>query len=330
VPGLFYYPKINAPRDVIHQALLYWDRLLTITPPGPLDDVLDDRMRQVNDAGLYTALPADRWPNPMRLERSLTLLTRLIDRIPVRELDPGEGPDTYVYRGKFSSSLLDQLDSLGLTRSVGRDRFRIQVSAAVQLCLISVAARDIAAAHRMREDDRMVYPHTDSVAADLFARSVVAGDEQEGRPTWQVEIGGLLPVPGYEVSISDLMAFRQRHDDERRRLITAVDRLVHELRRDHEHAEDVLAGLRTELDQAVADLEQAGRSARITWVRRPITVAIALAAGYAGQRLVPDAGWLLGVVGGAAINVATNTTQRACLGEAEDFSYLHRVQTALA
>lgn len=51
VPNLFYYPKINAPQSVIYQALLYWDRLITVAPAGPIDEFLGPQMRRVNDAG---------------------------------------------------------------------------------------------------------------------------------------------------------------------------------------------------------------------------------------------------------------------------------------
>ncbi len=361
VPNLFYYPKINAPQSVIYQALLYWDRLITVAPAGPIDEFLGPQMRRVNDAGLYLRLPADRWPGgDGAMERAMWTLTRLLGEIPADDLVPDTGPDNYVHRGKFSPGLIEELRLRGLAREAG---LAVYVSAATQLCLISAAARDIARYYRgssygERGNDYhyidSLYPCTDSPAAHRFAhspfvfpptdpgadnslhprryRAIFANRLPDPRPVpcLDVEIGGLLPVPGHEVRIEDLIAFRERYSDERRRLITAIDRLVRGLQRDYDDPRDVFHALQGELERALADLEHAGRCARINWVRRAVTVSIALAAGYAGQKVYPDAGWVLGVIGGAAINVATTTT-RSSRGEfADDITYLQRVRSAVA
>ncbi|WP_280468337.1 DUF6236 family protein [Nocardia cyriacigeorgica] len=361
MPDLFYYPKINAPQSVIYQALLYWDRLVTIAPAGPVLELLTPQMRHMHEAGLYLRLPADHWPGATTtIEQALWTLTRLLDRIPADDLVPDAGPDNYVHRGKFSPGLIEELRLRGLARGQG---FEVYMSAATQLCLISTAARDIARQHRRwsfedadgtNYDIDSLYPYTDSPAAHRFAHSPFAsahnGPDAEDslRPRlnrWilphrlpdprttrclDVEIGRLLPVPGHEVRLEDLIAFRERYSDERRRLITAIDRLVRGLQRDYDDPRDVFHALQGELERALADLEHAGRCARINWVRRAVTVSIALASGYAGQKVYPEAGWVLGVIGGAAINLATTTT-RSPRGEfADDITYLQRVRSAVA
>lgn len=338
MPDLFYYPRINAPRSVIYQALLYWDRLVTVAPPGPLEDLLDLRMRRVNEAGLYHRLLADSWPVIGRVEYLLQLLAHLVDRIPPRQLSPQGGPDSYVHTAKLSSEFRQELERLGLSLP-GSRASEIHVSPAVQLCLISIAAWDIIG------EDEALYAHTDSPAAHLFAHT----PPPEGYPWWghehrirgplttpclEVDVGGLLPVPGHEVLIGDLIAFRERYDDERRRLMMAIDLLVHGLQRHPDHPRGVLNAVRRELEDAVADLEKAGRAARMTWIRRSVMVSIALGAAYAAQTLVPEAGWVLGVIGGMAINVATNEIRPARSSRWDspmpgNFSYLHRVRSAL-
>ncbi|MBF6437619.1 hypothetical protein [Nocardia cyriacigeorgica] len=361
MPDLFYYPKINAPRSVIYQAVLYWDRLVTVAPPGPLDHFLGPRMRQLNDAGLYLRLPADEWPGGTGvIERTLWTLTRLLDEIPADDLVPDSGPDSYVHRGKFSPDLIEELRRRGLARSSG---LAVYMSAATQLCLISAAARELALHYRHSNfGDRdagyhyidSLYPYTDSPAAHRFAHSPFAFIDDDpgpegsihprryrglfpGRlpdpspaPCLDVEIGGLLPVPGHDVLIEDLIAFREKYSDERRRLITAIDRLVRGLQRDYGRPRDVFHALQGELERALADLEHAGRCAKINWVRRAVTVSIALASGYAGQQLYPELGWFLGVIGGAAINVATTTTRAPRREFADDITYLQRTRSAVA
>lgn len=358
MPALFYYPTINAPRSVIYQALLYWDRLVTVVPPGTPEEFLDPTMRQVHAAGLYLPLQADHWPmrDDRGLERALRRLTHLLGQIPADDLIPQGGPDSVLYTAKLSREILEELERRGLSLPLDRKGFRISVSAATQLCLISIAARDIAGEFRERDGHLgrdALYPYTDSLAAHLFAHTPFAADYQPpvsdnvppGRdprwvhehyfpgdrtmPCWEVQIGGLLPVPDHEVLIDDLITFRERYEDERRRLMMAIDLLVHGLQRPYDHPQDVLHAVRSELEDALADLKAAGHSARLSWVIRPVTVSIALAAGYAGQKFFPEAGWVLGVIGGAAINIAANQTRSPDHGVAGDFSYLHRVRSAL-
>ncbi|GLW93911.1 hypothetical protein Aglo03_47270 [Actinokineospora globicatena] len=64
------------------------------------------------------------------------------------------------------------------------------------------------------------------------------------------------------------------------------------------------------------------------WRRRATMVSIALGAAYAGQQVLPDAGWLLGVVGGVAVNIATNTSRMPTRSPDLDVSYLHRLRVS--
>lgn len=354
--GLFYYPAINAPRTVVYQALLYWDRLVTVAPPGPVEGFLDPLMRQVNDAGLYQRLEANGWPGPSDIEVSGTLrkLTRLLDSVPADELIPSNGPDVYVHSIKISPELYRELEHRGLALPGGEHFDRIRVSPATQLCLISIAARQIATRFRDPwggsgcDDENALFPFTDSPVAHRLAHSPFPAaelppganpsfserlanelDASGSVPCWNVQVGRLLPVPAQDVLIGDLIAFRERYADERRRLMSALDLLIHGLQYRYRHPQDVFRALRRELEEALSDLEAAGRAARITWIRRSLTVSIALAAGYASKQLFPDTDWVLGVIGAIAINVATNQSRPSPGEGVGDFSYLLRVQTAL-
>lgn len=258
--ALFYYPKINPPKSVVYQALLCWDRLVTVAPPGFVEEFLDSRMREVHAAGLYTRLTADRWPRSgTSLARSLLLLTHLLERIPADDLiPPRDGPVSYVHTAKLAFEIRDELERRGLSQGIALSGARIRVSAATQLALRSVAARDIAAQFRGRVActakipsirtptvQQLISSPTPPLHPTICRRVIGVPKVIHDRPTWtnrprsvscwEVQIGGLLPVPSNDVLISDLIAFRERYADERRRLMIAIDLLVHGLQRHYDH-----------------------------------------------------------------------------------------------
>jgi hypothetical protein len=146
-----------------------------------------------------------------------------------------------------------------------------------------------------------------------------------------MELGRLLPVPAPGTPTADVLAFRDRYTDERLRLMRALHRLLGDLRRDYEHPADVFAQLRVELSDALEDYRAAGRGSRMAWVHRSVMVSVALAAAAGGALLLPDIGWLLGTVGGYALNVATREVRPLMSARKNhDFSYLHRVESGLS
>ncbi|MEJ8671719.1 DUF6236 family protein [Streptomyces sp. MS1.AVA.1] len=145
-----------------------------------------------------------------------------------------------------------------------------------------------------------------------------------------MELGRLLPVPAPDTPTEDVLAFREKYADERRRLMRALHGMLGDLRRDYEHPADVFAQLRSELSEAVEDYRAARRGSRMAWVHRSVTVSVALAAAAGGALLLPDLGWLLGTIGGYALNVATREIRPlARARDDHDFSYLHRVRSGL-
>ncbi|MFJ6915832.1 hypothetical protein ACIQUX_18035 [Streptomyces sp. NPDC101133] len=148
---------------------------------------------------------------------------------------------------------------------------------------------------------------------------------------WEAELGRLLPVPAPGTPTADVLAFREKYADERIRLMRALHRMLGELRRDYEHPADVFAQFRMELSQAVHDYQGARRSSTVAWVHRSVTVSVAVAAAAGGALLLPNMGWLLGTIGGYALNVATREVRPLVRARDEhEFSYLHRVEGSLS
>lgn len=324
MPQLLYYPKINAPDPVIHQALLYWDRLATIVPPGAVqNDLFDVRMRQVADAGLYRPVDVRDWPQGDQEE---IIARRVIDFDLNRRHVSREGRATsHVYEAKLSRYLRRILRTQAHISS-GAPGPTIPVNSELYGWIMSTMVRDIAAEHDGRFGhlaEQSLVPHADSFLHHQLTHWPGQG---AAHPCWGVEIGGLLPVPDSSVPLTVLLNFRQRHEDERRRLILAVNRLVHELQAHYEHPKDVFRAVQTEMEEALADLRQAGWSRGISWAHRSITIMIALASGYAGAKLPSQYGWLLGVVGGISINIATSQSGASQRQMSNDFTYLHRAR----
>jgi hypothetical protein len=199
------------------------------------------------------------------------------------------------------------------------------VSAEIQQMVTGTIVRNLAGS--LHGGARAYAPYTDRAHAHRLALEPV---RMGAGLAWEMEIGGLLPLPTPGTPIEDVVAFRERYANERERLMRAVHRLLGDLRRDYEHPADVLAHLKRELTEAVDDVKAAARSSRLVWLHRSITVAVALGAAAAGALLVPDLGWVLGTISGYAINVATREIRPVvAAAEQHDFSYLQRMREKL-
>ncbi|GAA2786320.1 DUF6236 family protein [Streptomyces showdoensis] len=146
-----------------------------------------------------------------------------------------------------------------------------------------------------------------------------------------MDLGRVLPLPAPGTPLSAVLAFRERHADERHRLLRAVHRLLGELRRDYAHPAEVLGELERELSAAAADYRAAGTALRLAWRTRLITVAVALTGAAGAAASLPGWATVTAATAGAyAVNVATAPirplkTRR----DDHDFAYLHHVREDL-
>jgi hypothetical protein len=79
--------------------------------------------------------------------------------------------------------------------------------------------------------------------------------------------------------------------------------------------------MQKEIESALEDMRAAAKSRKIGLVSKSLAVLLALGAGDAATHL-PEKAWILGVIGGVAINVATQEVRRH--GRLK-YSYLYRV-----
>ena len=337
VPGMLYYPLINPPPSLLCQAVAYWDVIATITPYDYLD-LLSEDLRRIDAAGLYRPV---REPDGFDLNESVVAtLERLLASLPLDDLLPptaatGDRRARLVLT-KLSESLRRFLVSRGLARR-GRNDWELIVAPATQLLLTAVIAHSIA----QDQSTIPMHPHTDDLLSFRLGtapyRGVIEFDRPHNGlgtdptgPCWIVELGDLLPVPAPETSIEDMLAFRRRYEDERRRLVASVDLLLEQIRRHYDRSEDVFNALERELTAALADFRSAARASRLSWMRRSVSVAVALGTAAAGAHLAPDLSWLLGVMSGLAVNHATGEVRTSTAGHPHAaVSYLHRMDRAI-
>ncbi|WP_406413070.1 DUF6236 family protein [Streptomyces sp. NBC_01614] len=333
---LLYYPTVNPPTEVVHQALLYWDGIASVVPRDPrvYEALVGAELRRLEERELYRPLAftpetldvLDGYGPSPHSGQNWSVLTRELQRIAARPDPPGptSPPEAVLYTSKISHRLKQQLLELGLATNLVPWELSAQLSVSkeVQALVVGVLARELAAA-----TDIALFPYTDSEAAYRNSLRPVSPTRSLA---WEVELGRLLPVPAPDTPTEDVLAFREKYADERRRLMRALHGMLGDLRRDYEHPADVFAQLRSELSEAVEDYRAARRGSRMAWVHRSVTVSVALAAAAGGALLLPDLGWLLGTIGGYALNVATREIRPlARARDDHDFSYLHRVRSGL-
>jgi hypothetical protein len=171
-----------------------------------------------------------------------------------------------------------------------------------------------------------IVPHTVDRQLLRIAQEIRLWPARETSGEAHFHLGELLPAPGAEVPIPKLIKFRQRYNDERMELMEALDDLIHEVSAERATSEETLRVCARRIARASDDVRMAGRARRIDWVRGAVatTIAAGAAASAAGFQQWQ---WLLGLLSGYTVNVAT-----AKVGSAwtpGPYSYLHRVDAKL-
>ncbi|MGC4995256.1 hypothetical protein [Streptomyces sp. DT195] len=332
MPTLLYYPLVEPPKEVIHQALLYWDDFASVVPGDPevYESAVSEELKDLEERGLYRPITlGTQYRQPLD---AMPHLAVLIGRL--RELAAGSpGPhisvlDAFLLHSKLGYCLEEEIVRLGLGRrlqgSHGRYDAGLVVSREVQLLLIGELAQQVA----FTSDARAYTPYTDQCSAhETSLRPRAPGS---GVAAWRVELGRLLPMPAPGTPISEILAFRDRYATERERLTGATQTMLSNLCRDWEHPADVLQRMRVELRQARDDYQSATRASRTAWVYRSVSVTVGVATAAVGALVAPDLGWVAGIAGSIGFNIATREVRPLHHARKEHpFSYLYQVDREL-
>jgi hypothetical protein len=324
--ALLSYPLINPSTSMLYQALLYWDGIATIAPHDHRGHLSPD-MRRVDDEGLYRSISAERiLRDPATADAALNQLLKLQARA---ELD-GEAnqavPWVRIVNGKLPHQLFEDIAELGLGQYDSRSQSMLMEGTAAS-ALLSIVARE-AADRRASASGHLtsngLMPHTDQAWAFRVANlSDAPAPERRPVTCLQLEIGNLLPVPAEETSIASILEFRQRYDDERRRMMLEFDNFVHDLSSSYNHPDDIRHVVAHELELARADFFRAAGGKGIRFLSRSLWLLIAAAASY-GSTGIPHWQWLGNTTAGVAINVATSSARPGANGRF-DRTYLQRI-----
>jgi hypothetical protein len=298
-------------------------------------------MRDLQEVGLYRPLDPSLGHGSIELAAIERELAQALAQIPLEDLMP-PGPQqnlddqsNTLHADKLDPAIARDLIRRGLVRETPAAPWRLIASPTLLNIVVSIIANSIARGANVESGctGRMgLRPHTDVPNAHRLGVLPIAGHDVTG--CWQVDLSPLLPVPRDDVMVTDVLDFRRRYDDERSRMMTAIDDLLHGLSQVQRHPQDAFGKVKREMAQAVDDLHRAARASKIAWVVRPLTVAVAVAADASASFMSPEAGIPLSVastIGAIMVNVATNQIRHESTGTVNpaDYRYLHLVQTSL-
>ncbi|MBB5803469.1 hypothetical protein F4560_003237 [Saccharothrix ecbatanensis] len=336
--GILYYPFIEPPRHVLVQALLYSDELAPIVPPEYDHDVSSRWWPKTADEQLphfYTPVPflrhddyRDPWesklPSPalpgVSIYTMLDHLTQVIDQVPADDLvvphhaAARSRTDSWLVTDKVGPRLRDWLLERNLAR---QDAFVLRVAPVVQHLVLATMARYIGS---IRPDLR---PYTDRRSAHELATTPVYGERGHGV---LLDLADMLPVPGDDIPLPQIIEFRLRHADERQRLVDSIEKLLASLRLTTPDREAAVDRLRPELKEALEDWRGAGRGL-LSKTRRQISAVVATATATAGAAL-PEWAWLTNLLASVGVNLATAPAS-ASVAPSIDVAYLHRLNRAV-
>lgn len=376
---MLYYPTVTPPREIIQQAVLYWDRLILICPRDYEFIIEEDpELKFLRAQGFLELVDPLTMEIPhfkekifsrvLNTEKQLHASEDREEWLPIiDDIAPEMGyvwPDWQrrhlLAGGKFGGPIERALIKSKLAIPVAEDSDVLIVSARVQAALMSVGARAIAShlalsagvpsrgfkswtfsgrpidGSRMRSRinslrrwdrglvDRMVIPQTDQVTAHTLACLWAAPDFHH-RSAWILEIGALLPVPMAEVAVDELLSFRRNNDRECRLFMRTLNSFLLELQTSSVDPRLVLLAFKKRLENAIGNLESAARSRRISIGRRYATATVAAGAAYLASRPdMQELSWVLGLVTGVAINIASTSLTQPYHEDAAAFEYLIR------
>jgi hypothetical protein len=314
---------------------LYWDHIATVVPWKYEDAIwLDPEMHRLLDRGDYRMVKP-HWDDDFIWRGDNDVLDeveRLVSTMSPEALQITNEISPYhiLFQGKFPQLVMDQLIRIGAIH-YAPDSLDIEhveridlgmkwfvVSPTLQLALLGILVRSLC------DQSPSLIPHTDQRPAHRLAIDPLPGMAE---PCWQVDLSSVLPIPKADTSLEDVLEFRDRYADERKRVLFEVGRLLSLLGQQVDDPRLAIRELDRQLSEAVHDLMAAGRSWRLLWVERGILATVGVGALGIAAQLEPgyQVTWVLAGLSSIAINIATGLSRPRPPGT---WAYLHHVHQA--
>lgn len=310
---MLYYPLVTPPPDILAQGVLYWDGLGSIAPYGYR---ASPELAMLDDSGLFEMVEPETLLAP-RVDAVAAQIEELLDRLTIEQLAIPEGPltgYTRLYRGKMPGRIQQQLVDYGVIRDEG-DVFR--ASSHLLGPMLAITARAIADEARGLGDRNRWVCHTNIRQA--FAAAYSASDHTQNERAWRLNLAELFPSPTPDTSLQDLVSFRERHDDERRRLLTHVAKLAQAL--GGIGNPDLVPELAAELEIARREMRAAIMAHGIKTAGSAVSVAIGAELAIMNEvaASIPGAGVVSAILMGAVAGVVRR-------GPTNPYTYLHHIE----
>lgn len=308
------YPDIVPGPSWMKSALLYWDQFCTLVPEDFEERVPPElEMLWENDhySPLYTADLSPHSQHRLRQEM-LDLATRAEDSgINFNTSPPGVEP---LYYGKLPRIIESDLIDLGLAVD---DGVRLTTNPALLTPLLGLAAKYLSADLSGRSDSFTVSTGSSTAAEQVFGPF---GTDQPDVLVGRLVLSNALPVPGPDVTIQQILYFKEKYRIELLDFRSSFAKLVGVLQNTPSATADIEALLTDELQRIIVKLLQADTE-RMGWRLGGMSALIASGsvATYVGVHW-PTATWFLSGIGIAAATIMTHRVRNAPAGG--DFSYL--------
>jgi hypothetical protein len=301
-----YYPHINLTnKNWLKYAVLYWDKISRIVPASVQPTDSEDIIRLRSEIGFVEDYRPEQWDVSMAAQDFFEWFTRHSDDIEMREyfeLRHGVPPflhypfhrhpmhhggladalhaaalasGTYIHVEKLDRRLKEFLFATGIAIP-GEDEWRdwIRIDTEVGLLYMSYLARTISAktSRAVITDELPLFASSEVIA------SSIAHDRQE---ELQHRMGTLLiaaygPADMNAVTFDQLIAFRQKHNDQRRAFFDHVDALCRSIPRvaSEDQFKDALNHHMKTLMADAEEVQKQYRDMRIDPVLRFISISV--------------------------------------------------------
>ncbi len=224
---LLYYPSINIPDgDWLRNSLLYTDKVASIFPFDNIEDSrVDSDTRTLFDAGQYQPISVfnelNHHPLPQYFEQNFinTLESEEFRKIRgnIQSFNRAEnrGLDDYdMYINKLSNNLRDYLKNNQLMEYKNYDEVTVEKNSAI--IYMSMLADYLASVNK-----DLVTPSTDELEFEKLAFQL--GDEKI--LTHRIQLDKCLPTPSPDMSIADIIKFKENRKQELLQFRVELDKL---------------------------------------------------------------------------------------------------------